>query len=181
MNHISVFLLVLALCDSASAVELPHYDQCLLTAQATLRDSSERDPRCDDECVNIVRGLLELGSIGFSVSYLEKQNDRLGDRVGVALLRIFSEKDIADPDNVKIFLPVIREAFLYPEFVSRPENRIPTTTLPLLRDLERRLKGNPAMEKEISETISSLLENKKQKPEPPSPSKTSDPISPFDQ
>jgi hypothetical protein len=83
--------------------------------------------------------------------------------VAVALQKIYSDENIAKSKNIKIFLPVIRAAFLHPEVISNPEDIDPKVTLRLLRDLKDRTK-DPALKSQISEAIGWLLEHSKTTP-----------------
>ncbi|HEY2168275.1 MAG TPA: hypothetical protein VGJ30_01515 [Candidatus Angelobacter sp.] len=81
---------------------------------------------------------------GFSSSFSEKQAGRLGDRVSIALMKIYQEDELIKPDNVKRYLPVIGDAFRNPSLISA-EDRTPRVTIVLLKFLmaqvhDRRLK-----------------------------------------
>src|SRR5256885_7359874 len=75
------------------------------------------DPECKTPAVCTVEGLLRLPS-GFSTGFSEKQSDRLGDQVGIALQKIFNEKELVDPENIRKYLPIIRSSFSYPQLVA---------------------------------------------------------------
>jgi hypothetical protein len=96
-------------------------------------------------------------ALGISTGYGEKQSYRLGDKVAIALPKIYSDRNIAKPKNVRIFLPVIKTAFLHPDLISDPEDRSPTVTLGFLRNLESTAKES-ALKREISETIAFVLD-----------------------
>jgi hypothetical protein len=93
---------------------------------------------------------------GFSSSFSEKQANRLGDKVSVALLKIYSKEEMENPENIKVFLPVIRSAFLYPNLLPAGD-REPRVTLPLLARLEKNV-GNPELKRDIGTVISSIKE-----------------------
>jgi hypothetical protein len=66
----------------------------------------------------------------------EKQLNRLGDRVSVALVKILSEEDMKNAQEIRKILPLIRGAFLAPQIITIPEDRKPAVTLLLLSKLE---------------------------------------------
>src|SRR5882724_6472620 len=99
--------------------------------------TSNVPPKDRDPSVRAVEALLQQPS-GFSSGFSEKQSDRLGDRVSIALLKIFKNNELEDPENIRRFLPIIRSAFLYPTLVPA-QHRKPKVTLPLLARLERKV------------------------------------------
>jgi hypothetical protein len=113
---------------------------------------SPRQPRRRDllVCTQAQRlTLLQEPSAGLSSGVLEKQSERLGDRVSMALIKIFKGKELEDPDNIKKFLPVIRLCFLYPKLIPN-RYRKPKVTLTLLMRLERRRVADAELKSEIS-------------------------------
>ena len=84
--------------------------------------------------VNFVDNLLRQSG-DFKLSVTEKQLNRLGDRISIALLKILDEKELRDPKKLRKILPLIRDAFVKPEIVSIPEDRKPKITLFLLGHL----------------------------------------------
>lgn len=121
---------------------------------------------CNAKCVHIVRRLLEESAAGISTGYGEKQSYRLGDKIGAALPRIYKKKDMVKAKNVRIFLPVIQAAFLHPELISNQQDRMPTATLRLLRDLESKT-NDPKIKSDISKMIDWLSEHEKSLAQPP--------------
>jgi hypothetical protein len=73
-------------------------------------------------------------AIGFSVT--EKQINRLGDKMAIALIKIYSEKELVDATNVLRYLPLIEAAFAAPRIVPNPDDRRPAVTMLLLHRLE---------------------------------------------
>lgn len=132
----------------------------LLGTWSDIRATTTHSSRCDANCTRIVKRLLQESALGISTGYGEKQNYRLGDKVAVALLKIYGERGIVKSKNIKVFLPVIRAAFLHPDLISNLEDRSPTVTLRFLRDLESKVK-DPALKGEISEAIAFVLEHTK--------------------
>src|SRR5438270_8493185 len=64
-----------------------------------------------------VKALLQQ-SQDFSSSFSEKQLSRLGDRISIALMKIYSEKELIDPQNMKRYLPLIVNAFRFPKLIA---------------------------------------------------------------
>jgi hypothetical protein len=81
---------------------------------------------------------------GFS----EKQVNRLGDRVSIALIKILNEQDMRNPQKIREILPLIRTAFLAPQIIAAPEDKKPAVTLLLLNYLETNVQDG-LLKKEI--------------------------------
>jgi hypothetical protein len=111
-----------------------------------------QQPQCDKECIQTVRGMLKASYEGFSISYLDKANSRLGDKVGVAILEIYKGKALYKPDNIRTFLPVIQLAFKYPDMIENPSDKNSKVTAALLRRLKRRIKDH-FLNLEITRTL----------------------------
>ena len=114
--------------------------------------SLAQQSQCDKDCVQTVRGLLKASYDGISISWLEKENSRLGDKVGVAILKIYRGKALNKPDNIRTFLPVIQLAFKDPEMIENSEDKNPKVTAALLRRLKRRIKDH-FLNLEITRTL----------------------------
>jgi len=110
----------------------------------------------DDYSIHSVKKVLEQ-PVGFSPSFLEKQTNRLGDRVAIALLKIFDAEDLSKPDTIRRILPVIRDAFVAPEIISIAEDRKPKVTLFVLTYLEHQV-STPDLREEISKTMDFVKE-----------------------
>jgi hypothetical protein len=117
--------------------------------------------KAEDPAVYTVKVLLHQQSIGFSDAVLEKESERLGDRVGTALLKIFNAKELKDPQNIRRFLPIIRSAFLYPTLVPA-QYRKPKVTLRLLDRLERKV-ADDELKHQISEVTTFVTEQTRPK------------------
>jgi hypothetical protein len=102
--------------------------------------------------VQTVRGLLDASYRGFSTGWTEKQNYRLGDRVGVAIQQIYRGKSLYNATNIRTFLPLIQEAFRYPDLIENPEDKTPIFSLALLRRLKGRVKDH-FLNMEITKTL----------------------------
>src|SRR5712664_4860779 len=75
-------------------------------------------PRCSSNCVQTVRKLIRAREHRVELSWLQKENQRLGDSVSLALLKIYGQRRISKPRNIQAFLPIIKEAFHYPDLIS---------------------------------------------------------------
>jgi hypothetical protein len=76
-------------------------------------------------------------ALGFSVT--EKHINWLGDRVSIALLKIYDADGLKDPQNIRNYLPIVRAAFVAPRIVRLAEDRKPKVTMFLLTYLEREI------------------------------------------
>ena len=88
----------------------------------------------DSYSIDLVRKLLQspvLQASGFG----EKQMNRLGDRVSIALIKILNEKDLSNPEEIRKILPLIRGAFVAPQIITIPEDKNPAVTVLLLGHL----------------------------------------------
>lgn len=117
--------------------------------------SSQED---DAYYIQIVENLLKERSMGFSNTFSDKENSELGDKVSVALLRIFSEEQLRKPENITLFLPIIRNAFLSLSAIEGVDAKKPKVTLLLLQCLRHEVKET-ALKKEIEQTIGFIEEN----------------------
>jgi hypothetical protein len=90
-----------------------------------------------------------------NVSSFQKYNDRAGDRIAIALLKIYTEQELIQPANVKAYLPVIREAFGMPKLIDREADKEPRVTLFLLHYLEKNVK-DPELRRGVTDLIASL-------------------------
>ena len=104
---------------------------------------------------NLLQHPAQLGA-GFT----EKQVNRLGDRVSIALVKILREDELSDPRKVRTFLPLIRLAFLNPDLISIADDRKPKVTLFLLRHLENEVKDR-GLKAEISQLMNFVKEKTK--------------------
>lgn len=84
--------------------------------------------------INVVRSALRARSDGhkFILSQTAKSVARLGDCVSIALLKILENRDLTNPDKVRDFLPIVRDAFSHPEIISIEADKNPKVTLFLL-------------------------------------------------
>ncbi|MDQ5845793.1 MAG: hypothetical protein M3539_10925 [Acidobacteriota bacterium] len=115
------------------------------------------EQRDDAYSIHLVENLLQYPT-QLGAGFTEKQLNRLGDRVSIALLKILPEGELSNPQKVRSFLPLIRAAFLYPNLISIGEDRKPKVTLFLLRHLE-----NEAKDRWLKEEIVQLRDFVKEK------------------
>jgi hypothetical protein len=107
----------------------------LLACILLITISGSAQERDDPYSVQSVKILLQSPK-DFSTGFSEKQVNRLGDRVSVALLKIFDSNEMTKTENIRTFLPLIRSSFSYPDLIAIPEDRTPKVTLFLLGCLE---------------------------------------------
>jgi hypothetical protein len=84
-------------------------------------------------------------------SWTQKRIARLGDAVGIALLKILSDTDLKNPSIIKAILPIIRQSFAAPTIVTNESDRQPKVTLFLLKYLDQNV-GDAGLRREIQET-----------------------------
>jgi len=120
----------------------------LLTGSGMARNVAVQNESYD---VPLVKGLLQHPE-GLGWSGFDKQVNRLGDRVSIALLKILEEKDFQNPQTVRSSLQLIRHSFLFPKLISIPIDREPKVTLFLLTHMRTGV-NDPALKEEISKLI----------------------------
>jgi len=89
-------------------------------------------------------------ALGFSVT--EKHINWLGDRVSIALLKIYDADELKDPQNIRNYLPIVRAAFVAPRIVRLVEDRKPKVTMFLLTYLDREV-TDANLKAQISDVI----------------------------
>src|SRR5205085_2315656 len=89
-------------------------------------------------------------ALGFSVT--EKHINWLGDRVSIALLKIYDADGLKDPQDIRNYLPIVRAAFVAPRIVRLVEDRKPKVTMFLLKYLEREV-TDTNLKAQISDAI----------------------------
>lgn len=102
---------------------------------STIGQSEEADPYS----VKLVQAALRTRSEGLIIAKVQTHLARMGDGVSIALLKIFSEAELEDPQTVQAFLPIIRESFSQPQFISVDTDKKPMVTLFLLKQLKRNI------------------------------------------
>ena len=106
----------------------------------------------DAYSVSDVMELVKMEDDGFSSSWWEKANFRLGDRASIALLKLYNEAALKDPKMIKKYLPVLRKAFFDISMVQIVEDRKPLVTMFLLNYLQREV-TDKSTKVQISEAI----------------------------
>jgi hypothetical protein len=94
-------------------------------------------------------------ALGFSVT--EKHINWLGDRVSIALLKIYDPDGLKDPQNIRNYLPIVRAAFVAPRIVRLAEDRKPKVTMFLLTYLEGEI-TDTNLKGQISDAIKYIKE-----------------------
>jgi hypothetical protein len=105
------------------------------TAYGQNRPISVQEATEDDYSIPTVTNLMKQPT-GLSSGFAEKQVNRLGDRVSIALLKILDETDFKDSQKLKSILPLIRASFLFPGLIKYREDRNPKVTLFMLQKIE---------------------------------------------
>jgi hypothetical protein len=75
--------------------------------------------------------------------------NQFGDRVSIALLKIYSREELSQPDNASHCLTAIRTAFENRGSVLEPSDREPRITLFLLDYLQEKEQSDATLEKRI--------------------------------
>jgi hypothetical protein len=125
---------------------------------------SEND---DPYSINLVKFELDarFGGTRIIHSWSQKGIARLGDLVSVAILKILNEEDLTDSVKIRNFLPLVREAFEHPEFISRESDRKPRITLFLLNHIQQHI-SDKQVEEDIRQTIEFVKEKSAELPPP---------------
>ena len=98
------------------------------------------------------RFILCRSSLGIVTGQDHKQNIRLGDKAAQALVIILGDDFSTDPKDVGIYLAIIKTAFLNPEYISDPSDKIPNVTLEFLEKMKGKT-NSPEISKQIDEII----------------------------
>jgi|SRR5262245_57794943 len=133
----------------------------ILTCLLVLFNSGSPQEIQDDYSIHSVKKVLEQ-PVGFSPSFLEKQTNRLGDRVAIALLKIFDAEELSKPETIRRILPLIHDAFVAPKIISIAEDRKPKVTLFVLTYFEHQV-STPDLREEISQTMNFVKEKTAEK------------------
>jgi hypothetical protein len=104
--------------------------------------------------ISIVQAALRhrTGAKKIIFSQVQKNLARMGDAVSIALLKILDEQALTDPKTIRDFLPIVRDAFAQPQFISINIDKQPKVTLFLLSRLQRDIVDSEAQQ-EIQQTI----------------------------
>ncbi len=99
----------------------------LLLLSATFAQSEERD--ADAYSIRLVKEAVKNPGFALGLSFTEKEINRLGDRVSIALLKIYDVDGLRSPHNIKNYLRIVRAAFVAPRIVQIVEDRKPQVTM----------------------------------------------------
>src|ERR1041385_3557107 len=113
MRIVSVICCVLLLCSSALA--------------------QDKEQNEDAYSIRLVKESVKNPDLALGVSFTEKHINWLGDRVSIALLKIYDVDGLKDPKNITNYLPIVRAAFVAPRIVRLEEDRKPKVTIFLLK------------------------------------------------
>ena len=127
---------------------------CVASAQHPAKAFSAADPYSLD----FVRSALqyfERGGFGFEDKRIRWGTsdspglNQFGDRVSIALLRIYSREELSQPENANHCLNAIRTAFENQSSVLEPSDKEPRVTLFLLDYLQENEQSDVKLEKRI--------------------------------
>ncbi len=110
--------------------------------------------RNDPYSVGQVHQLLKT-PVGFSSGFDEKASERLGDRMAIALLKIYPPEELKNPKVVRRCLGLISQAFQAPSRIDSSYDRQPDVALVLLAYFESNV-ADPELRREISKLKHSL-------------------------
>lgn len=102
------------------------------------RTQTQDSPVCNQQCVEAVRAWIDLPY--FRADYQERENREMGDRIAIAIRKIYSEADLQDAENVRSVFPVIRAAFEKSESLDASVRK-PVRTIALLKEIRGKLTG----------------------------------------
>jgi hypothetical protein len=130
----------------------------LLAMGFTMPQGDESD-KTDPYSLQTVGFELRIRSGGLYVvhSWTQKRLARLGDAVGIALLKILSTQDMQSLQTVKGLLPIVRDAFAQPDFISVESDKNPKVTLFLLDYLRHKVSDAQTL-RDTEETIAFVKE-----------------------
>jgi hypothetical protein len=126
------------------------------TAYGQNQPISVQEATEDDYSIPTVTYLMKQPT-GLGSGFAEKQVNRLGDRVSIALLKILDETDFRDSQKVKSILPLIRASFLLPRLIKFQEDRNPKVTLFMLQKIESAIE-DAKLKSDITELIEFIKE-----------------------
>jgi len=126
------------------------------TAYGQKQPISVQEATEDDYSIPTVTNLMKQKT-GLGSGFAEKQVNRLGDRVSIALLKILDEADFKDSQKVKSILPLVRASFLNPSLIKYQEDRNPKVTLLMLQKIENDI-GDAKLKSDITELIEFIKE-----------------------
>lgn len=126
-------------------------------AFALCSHASGQSIECDKECINDVKELIHQETIGVLTSNADKRNSGLGDRVGIALRLLYTEKELGNSKNILIVLPIVRRSFESPQSISPKRFVDPANTLRLLKLMVKKVEDSSLID-EINSTAALIKE-----------------------
>jgi hypothetical protein len=114
--------------------------------------SAAQTEEVDRYSIGLIRSALSLHAQGVHTSVIEKNIPRCGDLTAIALTKIYGEAELLDPKTVTSMLPIIKQSFSQPQFISDDIDRKPNITLILLRYLQQNV-PDAQVQRDIEETI----------------------------
>jgi hypothetical protein len=94
----------------------------------------------DPYSIQLVQHCIRLRDAGVWTGTAAKHLPRLGDRAAIAILKLLSPDELADPQKAKNVLDVLRGAFAHSEFIAAKDDRKPEVTLFLLNYMQEKLR-----------------------------------------
>jgi hypothetical protein len=118
----------------------------------------------DAYSVGVVKDALAMRSGGQIAirSWSQKHLSRLGDGVSIALLKILEESDLKNFERVRDLLPIVRDSFSQPQFISIEADKKPKVTLLLLDHLRQNI-ADAQVQSDILQTVE-FVESKAAEP-----------------
>ena len=111
----------------------------------------------DAYSIRLVKESVKNPDLALGVSFTEKHINWLGDRVSIALLKIYDSDGLKDPQNIRNYLRIVRAAFVVPRIVRIAEDKRPKVTMFLLKNLEREI-IDTNLKAQISDAIKYIKE-----------------------
>jgi hypothetical protein len=132
----------------------------LLAAAFAINAGGQQTPQHfqeDPYGISLVQYLIQSnsGSLRITDGTFERHVPELGDRVSICLLKLYSEQDLLKPENVRAYLPLIKESYSSAGMIAHQEDVKPSVTLFLLHYLDRNLK-DAALRKGVTDLESQL-------------------------
>jgi hypothetical protein len=142
-RDLGLFVLTLSLLGGIAPTDASYQGEALQTKNA-----------CEEE--ETVRAILEERRHRFSSGASDKANSRLGDSVSVALLNLYTWDELRDPENIRLFLPIIRASFPPKWEGDRACNREPKVTTVFLHWLQAEARDK-RLKREIAHTLAAVI------------------------
>ena len=137
----------------------------LCVGQVLLCGAASQEENACYESPHAIRSWVDLTDAPDQVSFLANVFCRSGDRMAVAIVHAFGEKELVDPERTKRVVRVLRAAFSEPTKISRSEDADPAVTYLLLAYLEQRQKAPTVLDEIVKarESIAAAMNANKQR------------------